>query len=87
MINIATWHCSSTVIDISLPEGSNDEAFEAYKKNMPARGSKITIVFSSRLRKPGEPLTSSSDSGQSKPSSKKDKVPEAKSKIPSDPSR
>jgi len=46
---VATWHCSSTVIDISLPEGSNDEAFSAYRKRMPPVGTPVCFVFSPHL--------------------------------------
>lgn len=43
---VATWHCSSTVIDISLPEGDNDEVFSVYTKGMPSKGTKVTFIFS-----------------------------------------
>jgi len=43
---IATWHWSVTVIDISLPEGANDEALQAYHKTMPKIDTPVRIVFS-----------------------------------------
>lgn len=43
---IATWHWGATIIDIPLPEGANDEAFDAYAKTMPPLNTPVRFVFS-----------------------------------------
>jgi hypothetical protein len=43
---IATWHWGATIIDIPLPEGANDEAFDAYAKTMPELNTPVRFVFS-----------------------------------------
>ncbi len=43
---ISTWHHPAAVIDIPLPEGSDDTVFYSYKKRMPAKGQKVRFIFS-----------------------------------------
>jgi hypothetical protein len=58
---IATWHCSSTVIDIPLPEGSDDEAFHAHKVKLPPKKTPVTFIFSADELKSELPRTGASD--------------------------
>lgn len=55
---IATWHCTSTVIDIPLPEGSDDTVFFSHKPAMPALHTPVLFVFTPAVPSATEPTGS-----------------------------